>query len=515
MGSISRTNRVHLRCLLSLCLTVVFNHAVLPFSEAQITLDGSLGRGGPLSGPNYDISAGMGQLRGRNLYHSFGQFNVLTGERATFTGPATVDHILSRVTGGSPSVIDGLLQSNIPGASLFFLNPSGVMFGPNAQLDVSGSFHVSTANVLRFGDGTTFSANLADTSTLTVAPPVAFGFLNTKPAGITIQGSQLVANQGATLSVTGGDIALTASQEPLVQPPFVVAPSGRVSLTSVASAGEVPVERGANAPGVSAHPPGRLGSVRITDGALVDVSGERGGTILVEASTVTLADQATLLSSTFGAGPGGDVVIKAGDLALSGGSAIISSADPGSSGTAGHVRVEARTAAIRDGAFISSFTLGDGRGGDVTVHAGTLTMEGFGSQIVAATQGSRGDAGHVRVEARTVTITNGAQLGNGAFGAGRGGDLTVIAREAVIVDGFGGGTTPEGQERVLPSLIATSAQLGSTGDAGSVRVEAGRVTVSKGAQIQSGTAGQGRGGDLTIIAQDAVILDGFGGEGSV
>ena len=224
MRSISRTNSVHHRCLLSLCLTFVLNHAFLPFSDAQITLDGSLGPGGPLAGPNYEISAGMGQLRGRNLFHSFGQFNVLTGERATFTGPAAVDHIFSRVTGGSPSVIDGLLQSDIPGASLFLLNPSGVMFGPNAQLDVSGSFHVSTANVLRFSDGATFSANLADTSTLTVAPPAAFGFLHDHPAGITIQGSQLVANQGATLSVTGGDITLTASQEPLIQSPSVSSP---------------------------------------------------------------------------------------------------------------------------------------------------------------------------------------------------------------------------------------------------------------------------------------------------
>ena len=83
MRSISRTNRVHHQGLLSLCLIVVFSHACLPFSDAQITMDGSLGPGGPLAGPNYEISAGMGQLRGRNLFHSFGQFNVLTGERAT------------------------------------------------------------------------------------------------------------------------------------------------------------------------------------------------------------------------------------------------------------------------------------------------------------------------------------------------------------------------------------------------------------------------------------------------
>ena len=52
-------------------------------SHAAITLDGSLGPSGPLTGPNFVISHDLGQVRGSDLLHSFGQFNVLTGERAT------------------------------------------------------------------------------------------------------------------------------------------------------------------------------------------------------------------------------------------------------------------------------------------------------------------------------------------------------------------------------------------------------------------------------------------------
>ena len=74
---------------------------------------------------------------------------------------------------------------------LYLLNPSGVMFGPNASLDVRGSFHVSTADYLRLADGGRFSAHLSDTSVLTVAPPAAFGFLSPIPATITVQGSTL------------------------------------------------------------------------------------------------------------------------------------------------------------------------------------------------------------------------------------------------------------------------------------------------------------------------------------
>ena len=157
--------------------------------------------------------------------------------------------------------------SNIPGASLYLLNPSGVVFGPQAQLNVSGSFHVSTANVIRFSDGATFSANLADKSRLTVAPPVAFGFLDSHPAGIVIQGSRLSVQEGKTFSVTGGDITMTASQEAMSQSPALVAPSGRISLTSVASPGDVQVEAVAGASRLRDNRPPRLGSVLIADGA--------------------------------------------------------------------------------------------------------------------------------------------------------------------------------------------------------------------------------------------------------
>src|SRR6266568_3335242 len=100
--------------------------ALLTVSQAQITLDGSLGRAGALTGPNYSIPAEVGQLRGPNLFHSFGQFNVRSGESATFSGPDTVANILGRVTGGTSSTINGLLRSQIPRANLYLINPSGV-----------------------------------------------------------------------------------------------------------------------------------------------------------------------------------------------------------------------------------------------------------------------------------------------------------------------------------------------------------------------------------------------------
>ncbi|MDA1277032.1 MAG: filamentous hemagglutinin N-terminal domain-containing protein [Verrucomicrobia bacterium] len=104
--------------------------------QAQIALDGTIGPSGPLTGPNYQIGAELGKQVGGNLFHSFKDFSLNSGEAATFSGPATVQNIISRVTGGNASSIDGAIRSTIPDSNFYLLNPAGVMFGPNASVDV-------------------------------------------------------------------------------------------------------------------------------------------------------------------------------------------------------------------------------------------------------------------------------------------------------------------------------------------------------------------------------------------
>src|ERR1051325_6378402 len=178
-------------------------------SQAQVVLDGKFGAGGPVNGPAFNITADMGSIRGNNLFHSFQQFDLKAGDVATFCGPANVQNILSRVTGGSTSSIDGTIRSEIAGANFFLINPNGIMFGPNATIAVSGSFAVSSANYLKLADGAKFFASLdADDSALSTAPVSAFGFLNGNPGSIQFQQSGLQAADGKTISVVGGDVAM-------------------------------------------------------------------------------------------------------------------------------------------------------------------------------------------------------------------------------------------------------------------------------------------------------------------
>ena len=108
--------------------------------STALTPDGTLGTTVTRNGTVHTITGGTRPGNGPNLFHSFDRFSVGTADTARFTGPIGIANILSRVTGGQQSVIDGRVRSEIPLANLFLLNPSGVLFGRNAQLDVSGSF---------------------------------------------------------------------------------------------------------------------------------------------------------------------------------------------------------------------------------------------------------------------------------------------------------------------------------------------------------------------------------------
>src|SRR4051794_40929019 len=86
-----RTDRLVISALLGLGLTT---------GQSQVVLDGKFGSTGALTGPNYNIGAGLGAIRGNNLFHSFSQFDLKAGDVANFTGPANIQNVLSRVTGG-------------------------------------------------------------------------------------------------------------------------------------------------------------------------------------------------------------------------------------------------------------------------------------------------------------------------------------------------------------------------------------------------------------------------------
>ncbi|WP_335049210.1 two-partner secretion domain-containing protein [Nostoc sp.] len=178
---------------------------------AQIIPDTTLGNksshvtaGVNIKGNGADLIEG-GVQRGSNLYHSFADFNVNNGQRVYFANPTGVANILSRVTGSNLSNILGTLGVN-GAANLFLLNPKGIIFGPNAQLDIQGSFLATTANSFQFPDGSEFSAtNPQAPPLLTMSIPVGVQYGSQQPASITNQGN-LVAGKDLTLNAGNLDL---------------------------------------------------------------------------------------------------------------------------------------------------------------------------------------------------------------------------------------------------------------------------------------------------------------------
>jgi filamentous hemagglutinin family protein len=118
---------------------------------AQITPDTTLGAESSIVTPDAIVGGNPadliegGALRGSNVFHSFIDFNVAESQRVYFANPNGINNIVSRVTGGNVSNIFGTLGVD-GAANLFLLNPNGILFGPNAQLDVAGSFSASTGD---------------------------------------------------------------------------------------------------------------------------------------------------------------------------------------------------------------------------------------------------------------------------------------------------------------------------------------------------------------------------------
>ncbi|NEQ48284.1 MAG: filamentous hemagglutinin N-terminal domain-containing protein [Leptolyngbya sp. SIOISBB] len=177
---------------------------------AQIVPDNSLGAESSIVTPEALIRGeladeiGGGAIRGENLFHSFVEFNVLQDQRVYFANPIAIENILSRVTGNNLSNIDGLLGVN-GAANLFLMNPNGIIFGPNARLDIQGSFTATTAEGISFADDSEFSATPTGNELLSVSVPLGVQF-NDQPQGDITQQGDLTVGASETLTLFGDTV---------------------------------------------------------------------------------------------------------------------------------------------------------------------------------------------------------------------------------------------------------------------------------------------------------------------
>jgi filamentous hemagglutinin family protein len=474
-------------------------------TNAEVTLDGTLGRGGALKGPDYLIGADLGRHQGGNLFHSFQGFNLQSHESATFSGPNSISNIISRVTGGNPSQIDGLIRSTIPNADMYFLNPYGIMFGENAKLDVQGSFHASTADYLRLGEGGRFDARYPNESLLTIAPIEAFGFLTDTPAPITTQNSDLSVSDGNSLSLIGGNLRLNGNSPIMFDEKGFMAvfarsklsaSAGRINLASVASIGEViPSEFGLD---LNAE-----GGTITANNILMDVSGRGSGSVFIRGGQLFMND-AVIQANTMADQNGKDINLKLTDSVNMKGDLIAMSKKTFGNGNAGNILIMTPLLEVT-GSFIDASTLDIGRAGNINIETTQMILKG-GAEFSTSTLSS-GQGGKLEIKAKKslslsgqrqgVFLVNGVSytdypsaIASSTFGSGKSGTIIVTTGHLNLING----------------LIAESSM--GIGDVGDIIINADSVNLTEGGFIATNSLIAGQAGNIKMTVSDTLSLSG-------
>jgi large exoprotein involved in heme utilization and adhesion len=230
----------------------------------------------------------------------------------------------------------------------------------------------------------------------------------------------------------------------------------------------------------------------------------QGGNVTVTARDLELHDGAEITSSTFGFGNAGQVTVTADHLLGSSFGLISSQANSGSTGQAGNVTVTARELELHDGTQILSSTWGPGDAGQVMVKADHLLARGFDTTgfysstiSSAAYPGSTGQGGNVTVTVRDLELHDGAEITSSTWGAGDAGQVTVKADHLLVV----------GTNSIYTSTISSSANFGSTGAGGAVTVQAQSMELRDRGVVTTESDGTGPGGPISITAVNTLRLD--------
>ncbi|MBD2185348.1 beta strand repeat-containing protein [Aerosakkonema funiforme] len=532
----------------------------------QIIPDRTLGSENSQVVPNVEIKGVQsdridgGAMRGSNLFHSLQEFNIPEGRGAYFSNPDGIINILTRVTGGNPANIFGTLGV-LGNANLFLINPRGIVFGPNARLDLRGSFLASSADSIVFENSFEFSAsNPSAPPLLTINIPNGLRFRD-RPGSITVLGSGhnlqaipkiggtdfrnrpvgLQVDRDRTLALVGGEITIAGGN--------LTAPAGQIELGSIGSEALVKltplpsVDEEIRGGGWAFDYTGidNFQDIRLIQAASAITVSDKGGPVNLTGRQITVTNGSAIHSSTDGAGAAGSITVRGTETIEVSGfapsiypSGLFADVRQGATGKGGKVTIETARLLLAGGGQISSGTFGQGNGSTLTVRASdaieiiaNLSKEPFPSglyttaapissgnggditiatgrlQIVGGKVSSdtlgQGNGGNLTIEAQQLRVEEGGQIGTGTYDRGNGGNLTIRASESVELIGF--------IDR-FPSGIFSAVTPKAVGQAGNLTVETKRLRLENGGRIASDTLGQGNGGNLTVRASESVELIG-------
>ncbi|WP_292856399.1 filamentous hemagglutinin N-terminal domain-containing protein [Nostoc sp. LPT] len=480
---------------------------------AQIIPDGTLPNNSSvkLEGNNSIIEGGT--QAGGNLFHSFREFSVPTNGAALFNNRVDIQNIISRVTGGSVSEIDGLIYANGT-ANLFLINPNGIVFGQNAQLNIGGSFVATSANALQFGNIGFFSATAKNIPSplLTINPSaLLFNQINQNAAiqnnSIAPAGKDPAGFDGFGLRVPNGKSLLLVGGNINMDKGGLNANGGRVELGGLSEPGTVLL--GVDGDNLSLRFPENVTRVDIsfTNRAGVFVEAAGGGNIAVNAKNLEILG-GSILSGGIGQGLGtpetvaGDITLNATEeIKVAAGSIVFNLVYLGSLGNGGNITIDSGSFSLRDRAELAASTAGRGNAGNVTVNAKDAVSLADANIFSTVSARAIGKGGNIDINAATLSLTGDAQLQTSTSGQGNAGNVTVSAKDTISLAG---------------SDIFSTVSAGGVGKGGNININAASLSLTDGAQlltITSGAfntqpAGRGDAGNVNINVTGSVDIAG-------
>jgi filamentous hemagglutinin family protein len=521
-----------------------------------------------------------GTRQGNNLFHSFQQFSVPTNGTAFFNNALDIQNILTRVTGSSRSEIDGLIRAN-GAANLFLLNPNGIIFGQNARLNIGGSFVATTANSINFADGVQFSVTPgAGAPLLTVSVPLGLQFgtgageivnrangaglqvgagrtLGLIGGNVNLEGGRLTARGGrielgavATPKVVGispdnsgfrfsfptdlalGDISLIANTSVSPPRPTLVdvraGSGGSIAVNArnlnlfggselVAGIGQGLGSFGAVAGDIEINAQGLIsidGTGQFPDGVFSSgifnnvnrSSTGKGGNINIKTGSLSLTNDGAIAASVFGIGDAGSVNITARDGVSLDNSTIFSRVRTTGRGNGGNITIQARSLSLSNGAVLTASTLGQGDAGNVLLRVDNSLSLVNSDIFSSVADGAVGNGGTIDIKAGTLSLRDGAQIigslerASGVLPGGRGNG------GKVVIDVRGSFSASGSNNRGNPSAVFTRVGSGAVGKGGNVEIKAGELLLDNGARIDASTLGTGDAGNVLLRVDNSLSL---------
>jgi filamentous hemagglutinin family protein len=466
---------------------------------AQVTSDGTVNTQVTENGNTAEITEG--ETRGNNLFHSFEDFSVETGNEAFFNNADSISNIFSRVTGGKVSDIDGAIRAN-GNANLFLINPAGIVFGEGASLNIGGSFYGSSASSILFKDGEFSATDLDNPPLLTVNAPIGLGFRD-EPGDIinrsTVDDVGLQVFSGKTISLIGGDINFEGGK--------LFAPEGTINLAGLSTSGKVDL----NADGsFDFSQIEDRANVSLFNQATIDVRGSDNGAIKINANNLELTGASLFLAginaeSGFAEAQAGNIDINSNSIVAKGDSQILN--ETFGNGDAGNINIVTGSLNFTEGSVILGSSFGQGNAGNVMIEAtgdvafdrdfgGIYTSVGL-QRDDTVVPNAIGNAGNIDINAKSFFLTSGARLVSNTAGAGNAGNVSINANK-ILIDGL--------QNTSFQTAILTQATASGIGNSGDIQINTEELTVDNRSIVAADSYTLGDAGNILINASENVFF---------